>query len=72
MVNAIDLKASYETNTVFYEKLNEEEKRVLELHGKMDHSSREYQRESYVFAVLNILTIVTAIAAFKYLNSSNK
>ena len=57
----------YNTNTIKYDKLSEKEKNVISLQGKMDHSAQEYHRETYVYAILNIITIVTAIAAYKYL-----
>jgi len=57
----------YNTNTINYDKLSKEEKHVISLQGKMDHSTQEYQRETYIYAILNIITIVTAIAAYKYL-----
>jgi len=61
--------STYEENTLEYDKLSKEEKRIVELQGKMEHTHIEYQRESYVYAVLNIITIVTAISAYKYLTS---
>ena len=72
MSPAKNFEGTYNQNTKFYESLNKEEKKVLELHGKMDHSLREYQRETYVYAILNIVTIITAISAYKYLSSVNK
>jgi hypothetical protein len=60
---------TYQNNTLEYDKLSKEEKRIVELQGKMEHTHLEYQRESYVYAVLNIITIVTAISAYKYLTS---
>jgi hypothetical protein len=70
MSSIIDtLLNDYKKNTLGYDKLSKEEKRIVELQGKMEHTHLEYQRESYVYAVLNIITIVTAISAYKYLTS---
>jgi hypothetical protein len=69
MTNLDPLLGKYEDNTLEYDKLSKEEKRIVELQGKMEHTHLEYQRESYVYAVLNIITIVTAISAYKYLTS---
>jgi hypothetical protein len=60
----------YESNTNNYENLSNEEKKIVELQGRMEHSHREYQREAYVYSILNIITIVTAISAYKYLKSN--
>ena len=70
MSSKIDtLLKDYKQNTLGYDKLSKEEKRIVELQGKMEHTHLEYQRESYVYAVLNIITIITAISAYKYLTS---
>ena len=67
--NIDTLLKDYKQNTLGYDKLSKEEKRIVELQGKMEHTHLEYQRESYVYAVLNIITIITAISAYKYLTS---
>ncbi len=67
--NIDTLLKDYKKNTLGYDKLSKEEKRIVELQGKMEHTHLEYQRESYVYAVLNIITIITAISAYKYLTS---
>jgi len=60
---------AYENNTSSYKKMTQEERRVIELHGKMEHSLREYQRETYVYSILNIITVVAAIGAYRYLST---
>jgi hypothetical protein len=66
-IMAQSIEELYNQNTYRYGQMTTEEKRVMELHGKMDHSMREYQREMYVYVILNIVTMGAAIAAYKYL-----
>jgi hypothetical protein len=63
---------TYESNTAEYKKLIKNKLMDMELQGKIDHSLREYRRESLVFTTLNMITMITVIAsigAYKYLST---
>ena len=40
----------YNTNTINYDKLSKEEKKCNITSRKNDHSTQEYQRETYIYA----------------------
>ena len=55
MSSIIDtLLKDYKQNTLYYDKLSKEEKRIVELQGKMEHTHLEYQRR-FVLCKIYIL-----------------